>query len=170
MAPPSSISATISSTRPIRLAASTRRFAGISSADRWAAPSQEQAVRILRLPGNAPAHRWNRNHDSPTPADERSGNLSSLLGNYICADGSVPLAVRETSRMVPTTAGRRVRHKPAWSSIRQLAIPTEPVARQFHQRTSQRPDSGACDGKTAEQLPLPNFGAAGQISITTQTQ
>ena len=43
----------------------------------------------------------------PTTA-ERSGNLQSLLGSYICADGSVSASACGNPLMVPTTEGGSV--------------------------------------------------------------
>ena len=45
-----------------------RRFAGTSSADRWA-PSEGQAIRILRLSGGAPSYRRRVLTTVPTAAD-----------------------------------------------------------------------------------------------------
>ncbi len=105
----------------------------------------------------------------PTAA-ERSGNLTALLGNYICADGSTSAGGCANPAYVTTTEGGRV---PAQAGM------------VFDPATGNADGSGrqaiSTNGqvnvitpapameKLLNYIPLPNFGAAGQIFNNYET-
>ena len=105
----------------------------------------------------------------PTAA-ERSGNLTALLGNYICADGSTSAGGCANPAYVTTTQGGRV---PAQAGM------------VFDPATGNPDGSGrqaiSTNGqvnvitpapameKLLSYIPLPNFGAAGQIFNNYET-
>ncbi len=102
--------------------------------------------------------------------DERNGNLTSLLGNYICADGSTSANGCANPAYVTTTEGGRV---PAQAGM------------VFNPATGNSDGTGrqaiATNGqvnvitpapameKLLSYIPLPNFGAAGQIFNNYET-
>ncbi|HLK21525.1 MAG TPA: TonB-dependent receptor [Bryobacteraceae bacterium] len=96
-------------------------------------------------------------------ADERNGNLTALLGNYICADGSTSATPCAKGVMVPTTDGRTVPAQagmvfdPATgnsSGAGREAFSTNGQVNVFTPAPAMV--------KLLGNLPLPNFGAPGQ--------
>jgi hypothetical protein len=99
----------------------------------------------------------------PTAA-ERAGDLSSFLGDYICADGSTSSTGCAVPVMVPTTDGRTV---PAQAGMVFDPLTGNPdgTGRQAFSTNGQLNvlTPAPAMQKLLSNLPAPNFGPAGQI-------
>ncbi len=96
----------------------------------------------------------------PTAA-ERSGNLSSLLGNYICADGSVSASACANPVMVATTEGNKVPAQSGMVFDPNTGNPATGSARQVYSQNGQLnviPVAVPMQ-KLLSLLPLPNAGS-----------
>ncbi len=105
----------------------------------------------------------------PTPA-ERSGNLTSLLGNYICADGSTSATGCASPAYVNTTEGAKV---PAQAGM--VFDPntgnsdgTNRQAISTNGQVNVVTPAPAIE-KLLSNIPLPNFGGTGQIFNNYET-
>lgn len=99
----------------------------------------------------------------PTPA-ERGGNLQALLGNFICADGSVSASACASPLMVPTTEGGSI---PAQAGmVFDPATGNSDGSKREAITTNGQPNVLPVPQpltKIMSYLPPPNTGAAGQI-------
>ncbi len=102
--------------------------------------------------------------------DERNGNLTSLLGNYICADGSTSASGCANPAYVTTTEGGRV---PAQAGMVFDPATGNPdgTGRQAFSTNGQVNviTPAPAMEKLLNYIPLPNFGAPGQIYNNYET-
>ncbi|MGI8959042.1 MAG: TonB-dependent receptor domain-containing protein [Bryobacteraceae bacterium] len=96
----------------------------------------------------------------PTAA-ERSGDLTALLGNYICADGSVSAGPCANPVAVTTTEGAIVQARAGMVFDPSTGDPATGAGRQVFSRNGQVNivPVAAPMGKLLSLLPLPNFGS-----------
>lgn len=98
----------------------------------------------------------------PTSA-ERNGNLSALLGNYICADGSVSASPCAKPQMVTTTEGTQVMAQAGMVFNPNTGDPNTGSGRQVYSQNGQVnivPVAGPMQNLLSL-LPMPNTGGGG---------
>jgi hypothetical protein len=103
-------------------------------------------------------------------ADERSGNLTSLLGNYICADGSTSATGCASPAYVTTTQGTKVPAQGGMVFDPSTGNP-DGTGRQAISTNGQVNviTPAPAIQKLLSYIPLPNFGGAGQIYNNYET-
>ncbi len=103
-------------------------------------------------------------------ADERSGNLSALLGNYICADGSTSASACAHPEYVTTTEGLKVPAQAGMVFDPATGNPDGSGREAFSSNGKVNMITPApAMAKLLSYVPLPNFGAPGQIFNNFET-
>ena len=93
-------------------------------------------------------------------ADERNGNLSGLLGSYICADGSVSASACANPAYVTTTEGTKVPAQAGMVFDPNTGNPATGAGREVYSQNGQINviPVAAPMQKLLNLLPMPNFG------------